>query len=105
MIENIKPIHKVKARKEHECMLCGLPIKKGETYYKQTNVDDGDIYDFKMHIHCDKIAIKYDLYGNYNDEGLTDDAFMDFIRQEFGIKGEEYDFKTLMDRAIERLNK
>ena len=38
----IKPI----ANKEHKCMFCGGIIKKGEQYERQTNINDGSIYDW-----------------------------------------------------------
>ena len=69
----IKPI----ANKEHKCMLCGGIIKKGEQYERQTNINDGYIYDWVCHRHCSILASKLDMYDY--DEGLDKDGFCERI--------------------------
>ena len=43
------------ARKQHRCNWCGNPIQKGEKYRISTNVDGGDIWNFKEHLRCEEI--------------------------------------------------
>ncbi len=87
MIETIKEI-KPKARKSHDCMACDFlleehrggqftfselrliarakrnswQIQKGEIYIRQTNVFDGDVYDFKAIPAIHQICVKHGLY-------------------------------------------
>lgn len=44
----------VKARKEHRCFLCELPIAKGDTYIRRSGVGDGELTRFAMHVACER---------------------------------------------------
>ena len=73
---------KPKARKDHKCNFCHGVIRKGTLYHSQTNVYDGSIYTWKTHSHCGEIASKLKMYDDC-DEGVTDDVFNEFIRDEY----------------------
>ena len=47
---------KVKARKEYRCDWCGEPIHRGETYARDTIVNDGEIYTWHSHDECQELA-------------------------------------------------
>jgi len=73
---------KPKARKTHICNFCDGTIIKGEIYGSQTNVYDGDIYTWKVHIMCAEIAHMLRMYDEC-DEGLDEDTFRECIDEEF----------------------
>lgn len=66
------------ARKEYECMFCGGTIAIGEKYNRQTNVYDGQIYDWICHCECQQVAIWLDMYYDC-DDGLNDKCFRSYI--------------------------
>lgn len=68
----------VKANKEHRCNFCGDKILLGETYQKATYKYDGQVYDWKTHIACAKIADRLNMYEDA-DEGVSDEAFQETI--------------------------
>jgi hypothetical protein len=70
------------AKKVHKCDLCGLNIIVGEEYDWQKNVDDRELYEFKIHLSCLKLANKLDMFDEC-DEGLTSDDFYEFVSQEY----------------------
>ena len=79
MVTTIKDFHPI-ARKEHICELCGCKIKKGQKYYRQTNIYDGCIYDWIEHEECREIASELDMYDEYNyDDGLSSEYFEDIL--------------------------
>ena len=70
------------AKKVHKCDLCGLNIVVGEEYDWQKNVDDRELYEFKMHLSCLKLANKLDMFEEC-EEGLTSNDFVEFVSQEY----------------------
>ena len=68
-----------KARKEHSCNFCGLPINKGNMYNRQVAKID-DIYTWKSHLHCNEIASRLNMYDDCWDEGVTTDNFHEIVR-------------------------
>jgi len=72
-----------KARKEHICNLCGLPIRVGERYNKQSNINGGEFYEFKAHEICDVLAVNLGMYDEMYKDGLTGDSFRDCIWNEY----------------------
>lgn len=72
---------KRKARKEHRCDFCGLKIEVGEIYEDQTAVYDGELYHWKSHFSCKKLARELNMYDYCDDEGLTADAFQEYVDQ------------------------
>ena len=89
MRTTLKESHPI-ARKEHICGFCGCKINKGQKYYRQTNIYDGFIYDWKGHEECYQIASELDMYGKCeSDNGLTTEHFR-YILDEY-IYQEHYD--------------
>jgi hypothetical protein len=73
---------KTKARKKHRCNYCQYPINIGDTYLRSTHVAFGDMYTWKSHEHCDKIAEKLKMFEDAQ-EGLTSDDFIEHIISEY----------------------
>jgi hypothetical protein len=71
-----------KARKKHRCDFCQYPINNGDDYMRSTHTYSGDIYTWKSHLDCDKIATKLNMYEDC-DEGLTSDGFQECIINEY----------------------
>lgn len=71
-----------KARKNHLCNFCELVISKGTVYDNQTNIFDGQIYTWKTHLECTKLADELKMY-DYVDEGLSGEDFQEYIKEEF----------------------
>ena len=70
-----------KASKDHLCNFCGYKIQKGVTYIKSTHKFDGDVYDWKAHDYCHKIADTLKMY-DHADEGVTMEHFQETIYSE-----------------------
>lgn len=82
--------HIRKARKQHTCDYCGLPIAKGEKYHSSTHVYDNMIYSWKSHFHCETIASKLNMF-DWCDEGVTGEDFQEFIKDEYcNIMSDKY---------------
>lgn len=77
-METIAYAREYKAIKEHSCDLCGMRISVGEKYMKSTHKFDGDVYDFKTHMYCDKLANQLKMYDDC-DEGLTQAIFEEIV--------------------------
>ncbi|WP_300440632.1 hypothetical protein [Christiangramia sp.] len=73
---------KRKARKEHICDWCNSKILIGELYNHAVLKYD-DIYTWKNHIECMKIAQELDMFSETGSEGLDADSFNDFVNYEF----------------------
>ena len=70
------------ARKEHKCMFCGGTIKVGEKYERQTNIYDGQIYDWVSHPECTIVAVLLDMPDNDNEGGGVDhDYFVECLKE------------------------
>lgn len=74
---------KQKARKQHKCDWCELPIEIGTEYERSLNKHDGELYTWKNHISCAKIANKLKMFDSVWDEGLTGDNFQECIKDEY----------------------
>lgn len=77
-MDTITSPHEVKASKEHQCNFCTEKIRVGEKYETSVHKCDGQIYPWKTHKHCSKIAIRLKMYDEC-DEGLTGDMFQETI--------------------------
>lgn len=69
-----------KARKDHTCNYCNGKIKAGEIYENSTHVYDGEIYTWKNHLDCHKLAVELDMFEDYC---LTGDDFCDIVSEHF----------------------
>ena len=81
-METLSYAKEVKASKDHKCNFCCEKIAKGESYMNSTHKYDGEIYDWKTHIYCEKIAYRLNMYDDC-DEGLTEDDFQESIHSEY----------------------
>lgn len=81
-METLKHQTEVKAIKEHKCSFCSYRISKGETYLSSTYKNDGSIYDWKAHKHCEQLALQMKMYEDIDSDGLTQDAFIDIVSNE-----------------------
>lgn len=80
-METLQEPTKTKARKEHRCNFCLLPIEKGSVYLNAVYKYDG-LYSWKSHLDCSHIASHLNMFDEC-DEGVTDYAFREFIVSEF----------------------
>lgn len=76
-----------KARKEHLCDWCNEKIKVGEKYRRSFCKED-EVYVWKNHIHCEKIAQELNMFDN---GPVSESDFADSIKQEYQkIMSEKY---------------
>lgn len=66
MSDEIQRVTQRKARKRHQCQLCGNDILPGCEYVHEAGKYEGRFYEFHRHIHCDAMLDAYN--GNYNQE-------------------------------------
>lgn len=81
-LQEISPTKPVKAKKRHVCNYCGCHIEAGETY-NRTVLKYDDVYTWKSHPRCDKIANKLNMFDDCDDEGIGADYFQTFIQETF----------------------
>lgn len=87
-------ISKPKARKQHFCNWCELPIIIGEQYESSVNESEGELYTWKNHVSCREIAEKLKMYNEYWDEGLSIESFQEGISDEYyNLMLDKTDFK------------
>jgi hypothetical protein len=91
------------ARKKHNCDLCGGVIEISEEYRVQTNKYDGDIYNFKTHLHCEYLASHYDMYSECH-EGLNADIFSDIMQGLFADEFKISEITKLLYDKVKRKN-
>jgi len=90
-----------KAKKEHKCNWCLLPIGKGSIYQKSSHKDEGEIYTWKNHIHCSEVL---DKIGVWDDgDGIDEDSFREYITNEYSKISEIYDYRKF-PKFAERLD-
>ena len=64
-----------KARKEYACDLCNQTIRKGEIYNRHSGKYDGQMFDDKYHLTCQRIIKTYcSMMGEreYNNDSVQD---------------------------------
>lgn len=69
------------ARKEHKCMYCGGTINVGEKYERQTNIYDGQIYDWVCHLECQKVTELLNMFDNDYGEGIDAEHFIEYLQE------------------------
>lgn len=70
-----------KARKDYSCDLCGHLIKKGEVYHRWSGKYDGDMFDCKYHVTCQRIIDAY--CSAVNDNEYNEDCIYDWLHDEY----------------------
>lgn len=68
------------ARKDHRCDYCNGKIEKGEKYENSTHVYDGEVYTWKNHLDCHKLAVELNMFEDYI---LTGEDFCDIVSEYF----------------------
>ena len=68
-----------KARKEHTCDWCNEKIKVGEIYTRAFCKED-DVYVWKNHIHCEKIAQELKMFDNGS---VSESDVVETIQEEY----------------------
>lgn len=91
------------AKKEHRCDLCGFNICAGEKYDWQKNVQDGMLYEFKMHLSCLQLASKLNMFEEC-DNGLTRDDFVEFVEQEYPSSVTGLKFRYVLNFVKSKFN-
>ena len=81
MINTVAEPREIKARKHHTCDYCCQRIMKGEKYNRATYSFEGEIYNWKTHKYCDKIAARMEMYKavEHTGYGLSSDDFQEII--------------------------
>ena len=73
-----------KAKKEHKCDWCGGIIRIKELYDRSFLKNDGAIYVWKNHTRCAEIASKLKKFDDCCCDGLGEEDFREYIKDEFG---------------------
>ena len=94
-----------KARKQHRCDYCWSLIEIGEIYDNLSIENDGEVYTWKNHIDCQKIAEKLKMFEENQHEGVTESMFTECIVEEYyslteGTKTEKIPFKQKLEIVI-----
>ena len=69
------------ARKVHNCDLCSTDINIGEKYIRQSNENDGSVYDFIMHESCQELATVMKMYEDTG--GVNETDFCEYVMNKF----------------------
>ena len=96
-----------RARREHDCDLCGGLIAKGEKYDAAHMLYDGRAYTFRTHLGCIRLVQSADRAGwEWPDDGWTNNDFEELIDQmgddsafAMTILGDWFDDAPLADQA------
>jgi len=66
-----------KARKAHQCQVCGCEIELGTTYHRQAGVYDGSWQSWWAHSDC------AEMHWHHNDGRMEDDQCDDYYLSEY----------------------
>lgn len=69
------------AKKEHTCEFCYGKIRINQKYVRQTNVYDGEVYDYITHQECKEVAHELRMYDDCSDEGLDGESFRENLNE------------------------
>ena len=72
---------KPKARKEYKCDLCGQIIHKGEVYHRYSGKYDGEFFDDKYHLTCQRIINAY--CDEMNDREYDNDSIQEWLHDKY----------------------
>lgn len=94
-----------KAKKEHECGLCGMIIRKGEKYHRYSGKYDGYMFDDMLHLSCQNII---DAYCNENNDSEYDEwSIRDWLHDKYchGCKAFEDDVCDVIELSCPLIRK
>ena len=69
------------AKKKHKCMYCGGTINVGEKYERQTNLYDGQIYDWVAHLECQEVTGLLNMFDHDYGEGVDGETFTECLQE------------------------
>lgn len=69
------------AKKEHKCMYCGGTINVGEKYERQTNLYEGQIYDWVAHLECQEVTGLLNMFDHDDGEGVNGEDFTECLQE------------------------
>lgn len=63
-----------KARKEHTCDMCGLKILTGQIYERYSGKYDGDLFDWKYCLDCEKVINTFcmEVDNEYSEDEISE---------------------------------
>ena len=99
---------KPKAIKDHKCDWCSGIISKGQNYHYSTQVHDGDIYSWKSHEKCMKLAHTLKMFDECGGDGVSESDFYEIIYEAFcdilgdDDKDDNYSFQEKLTRVYEK---
>ena len=83
MVDCIRPVKAVVARKQHRCDWCGKTIEPGETYNRSTWRYDS-VYDFHECTRCEPYVVEmWSTVAWYSDAGLNHEDFRYFMEEHY----------------------
>ena len=114
-----------KARKEHVCDLCGSKIRLGQTYERYSGKYDGNMFDLKYCLNCEKVIDAFldenDTYNKLLLKGIpkkdililsayninecdeySDDNIYDWLREKFCYDCKYGDYDVLDDCTVNK---
>ena len=118
-------INHPKARKEHVCDLCGSKILLGQTYERYSGKYDGNMFDLKYCLNCEKVIDAFldenDTYNKLLLKGIpkkdililsaynvnecdeySDDNIYDWLREKFCYSCKHGDYDALDDCTVNK---
>lgn len=105
------------AKKEHVCEFCGEKILPSQKYNRQTNIYDGEIYDFITHQECRRVANELSMYDDCKDEGLDRDSFCEKLDEyvytnhynddmdDISIEWQDLTYYEMVEKILEEIKK
>lgn len=78
-----------KARKEYTCDFCNQKIQIGEKYSRFSGKYDGDMFDVKHHLLCERICRAYCDWANDNE--YSNDDVQDWLQSEICYDCKHYE--------------
>lgn len=79
-----------RARKDYSCDLCNQIIHKGEVYHRYSGKYDGEMFDDKYHLTCQRIINAY--CEDVNDREYCNDMVQDWLHDTYCLDCKHYDY-------------
>ncbi len=105
MMTTLKKKHHI-ARKTHHCDFCYGKIEPGQRYIRETNVCDGDVYDWLEHEECSELCRELDIWSDCDpDYGISSEMFQEIVDQAIydtfsdEVRESEWDNLTMYERV------
>jgi hypothetical protein len=99
-VETITDLKIVKANKDHKCNLCCGDISKGETYNHAVYKESGEIYSWKIHLHCNELTHKLNMFEY--DNTVNSNNFANYIEDYISAMYLKDKVKIILDHLSEK---